>query len=321
VSSETEKLESNFGKVVELDYRLISHLDATIDSFEKQNAYSEILECNPNKIQGSVGEYLIALRPEMTLNEAEKAQEKLEQKKLDSFAIVDDDGEILSAKSGMKELLPISRFNVSNEFVFAKKFDLQKLPESHKRLLFNQKFSVELHKDIWSYDQMHKTSFATEAVQGYSADYTGENIDVFFDKNTNVLVALEYFKPKNLNKIISTGFVYNASARFIHEFGHAYSKARGYDVELNQQVMNKFELIRVNVLNSPDTHKALEYFSQAPILNSQKKFAEHPGLREVIAEIYASNFGGSSLTPHAARSLAEVFMPIKQVMNDKGYFK
>lgn len=135
--------------------------------------------------------------------------------------------------------MTIAGYNVSAAFVAAKEYDLSNLPEDHKQLLAKQKFRIELHKDIWSYDKRHGTRYATNPVDGYKAGYTGVNVDVFFDPDNKTLAAMEFFKPINLNRIISTGYVPNPPARFKHEFGHAYSMARNYDIELDAQVMNK----------------------------------------------------------------------------------
>lgn len=119
----------------------------------------------------------------------------------------------------------------------------------------------------------------------------------------------------------SVKYVSNPSARFIHEFGHAYSMARDFDVELNSHIMQTFESIRRNVLSSPVTNKVLKYFSQNPITDSHGKIVKHPGLRETMAEIYASRFGGSSQPYHVQKSLLEVYKPIEEIMTENGYFK
>ncbi len=316
--------ERSLGKVIELNMEKLHQSGATMDNIENQNTYKVVIDSNPSKIEGSVGSYLLALRPGMTLSQAEKEQERIESaKKIDDFGIIDDDGKIYSAKSkGEKiDLLWVKSFEVSNEFVNAKKLDFKLLPESHRQLLNQKNITVEFHKDIYSYDRMHGTKYATEPVDGYDLGYTGANVDVFFDKDRKIIVSFEYFKSFELNRVIPTAYVSNPTARFIHEFGHAYSMARNFDVELNPQIMQTFESIRRNVLNSPVTNKALKYFSQYPITNSHGKIVEHPGLRETMAEIYASHFGGSSQSQHVQKSLLEVYKPIEEIMTENGYFK
>ncbi len=92
--------ERSLGKVIELNMEKLHQTGAVMDNIENQNAYKNILDSNPNKIEGSVGSYLLALRPGMTLAQAEKEQEGIEStKKIDDFGIIDDDGKIHSAGS------------------------------------------------------------------------------------------------------------------------------------------------------------------------------------------------------------------------------
>lgn len=324
MSAEFEHTESKQGKVIELDYERINRFESLITSPERQNAYAEILASNPNKIEGSIGNYLVALRPGLSLNEAENLQKQLTQTKpIDSFGIVDDDGDLIFAKSKdlKEEKLPLLKFDVSSEFVQAKKLDLESLPESHKLLLAGQKFRVELHRDIWNYDKKNGTNYATEPVDGYSTGHTGINVDVFFDKTNRIVAAMEYFKPRNFDKMISSGYVLNPSSRFIHEFGHAFSMAKNYDVETDFSIMNLFESLRKQVIKTPETFKDLSYFSQEPVLDKDGKIIEHPGLRETIAEFYALRFGGSTQTSRVKNKLIDAYRPIQEIMIEKGYLK
>lgn len=81
MTSESENVIKEHGKEIQVDLEIIARLESSIVTPELQNAYSSFLASNPDKIEGSVGEYLIALRPGMSLSDAEEEQRVLAQNK------------------------------------------------------------------------------------------------------------------------------------------------------------------------------------------------------------------------------------------------
>ncbi len=307
---------------------------SVIASPTEQKEFDRVIEDNPDKIEGSVGEYLIALRPGMTLNEAETAQIELEKTKIESFGIVDESGEIITAKnipktSFEKVLLAknihapatpfVLDFNVTPSFLNQVQKDIKAIPVPHRQLLSNSGFKVELYKDINAYDLKHGTTYATDHPEGYPPGATGENLDVFFDQANKTVVAVEFFKPSATSPQTPSTILKNPG-RLIHEIGHAFSMARNFDIERDPATMSLFESLRQKLNKSPVTYNAIWYFSQQPTKDSHGNVTEHFGLRETIAEFYASHYtSGADPRKHVEKSLMDLYRPIWEIMKRKGY--
>lgn len=316
------------------DSKILAGQISTISCSTDQNEFNQAMAENPDKIEGSVGEYLIALRPGMTLTDAELAQNKLDQTKLESFGIVDDSGVVITAKKTSKERFETGQlakkdhvtekpfifdYNVTPQFLSQVLKDIKVIPELHRELLGKSGFKVELYKDINAYDKKHGTTYATDHPDGYPAGATGENLDVFFDKANKTVVAVEFFKPSATSPQTPSTILKNPG-RLIHEIGHAFSMARNFDIENDPATMTLFESLRQKLNKSPVTYNAIWYFSQPPTTDSHGKITEHFGLRETIGEFYASYYtSGADPRKHVEKSLMDLYKPIWEIMKRKGY--
>ncbi|MDX2107994.1 MAG: hypothetical protein SFY67_16465 [Candidatus Melainabacteria bacterium] len=329
-----DKQKAIEGDGTSLEDQIVNGQVSVISNANDQKEFNSALDGNPNKVEGSIGEYLIALKPGMTLSQAEAAQNDLNQTKIESFGIVDDSGEIITARNFSKaspEKLLLARkehkafkpfimdFGVTPNFLNQIINDVKAIPESHRNFLVNQGFEVELYKDIHAYDAKYGTTFSTDHPDGYPPGSTGENLDVFFDRKNKNIVALEFFKPKP-GAPQAPSSILKTPGRLIHEVGHAFSMARNFDIERDPATMHLFENLRQKLKNSPITKNAIGYFSQEADKDKSGRMTEHFGLRETIAEFYASHYStGADPRKHVEKSLFELYKPIWEIMKKKGY--